>query len=50
MSALSLWLLCVVLLLILIWLTPPAADCFIPMHAPTRGFYESCWGFWEIWA
>ena len=28
---------------------PTAADCWLPVAAPTRGFYEACWGFWEIW-
>lgn len=49
-TTLNLFLFLVALLLLLVWLTPPAADCLIPPHAPTRGFYQHCWTFWELWA
>lgn len=28
---------------------PIGADCWLPVDAPTRGFYGACWGFWDIW-
>lgn len=48
MSALSLWLLCAALFLLLAWLIPPASNCWIPNSAPTRGFYEKCWQIEEL--
>ena len=48
MTSLNMFLLIAALLLLLIWLTPPAADCFIPPNAPTRGFYAECWTLEEL--
>jgi hypothetical protein len=39
---------CLVILLLFTGVPEPAS-CLIPPHAPTRGFYESCWTFWELW-
>ena len=46
--AVSVWLLCVVLLILMGWLALPAQDCWIPPGAPTRAFYEKCWTFDEV--
>lgn len=48
-TALNLFLFVVALFLLLVWLIPPASNCWLPPNSPTRGFYQSCWGFWEIW-
>lgn len=39
----------VAILLVLFLLVPAPRDCLIPPNAPTRGFYERCWTFWELW-
>ena len=40
---------CLVILLSLFAGIPESVSCWLPPHAPTRGFYESCWTFWDLW-
>lgn len=47
MRGVSVWLLCVDLLIVMGWLVPPARDCWIPPGASTRAFYDECWTFDE---
>jgi hypothetical protein len=50
MRALNLWLLCLAILAVMVWVIPePESDCWLPANAPTRGIYEDCYSFWQIW-
>lgn len=46
--ALTVWLLCAAILLLLFALIPKPELCWIPPHAPTRGMYAGCWGWFEV--
>jgi len=50
MRALTLWLLCVALLAVIVWIVPEPEACWIPPNAPTRGFYADCWQPSELWS
>lgn len=45
----TLWLLCAAILLLMVYFVPEPQACFVPPNAPTRGLYDSCWGFWDLW-
>jgi hypothetical protein len=45
----TLWLLCAVILLLMFYFVPPPESCWLPPNASTRGIYETCWGFWDLW-
>ena len=45
----TLWLLCAAILLLMIYFVPEPQSCWIPPNAPTRGIYDACWEFWDLW-
>jgi len=48
-TKITVWLLCAVILLLMAYFLPEPQACFVPPNAPTRGLYDSCWGFWDLW-
>lgn len=48
-EGLTLTLFCAVILLAMFAVVPAPESCWIPPNASTRGVYEKCWGYWELW-
>lgn len=49
-AALNLWLFCLAILAVLVWVIPEPRSCWLPPNAPTRGIYAECWQPGELWA
>lgn len=50
LAVVNLWLLCLAILALLVYIIPKPETCWLPPNASTRGIYESCWTADELWA